>query len=80
MEASPPHFHKYFKNMKKSSLLATIGVGLILLNNIYYMIANSCDAWQHAWYFPIGHVWNVLILVAWVLIGQFFLTLYKKSK
>lgn len=66
--------------MKKSSLLAIIGVGIFLLNNLYYMIANALEAWQHNWYRTLGYVWSVLILVAWVLIGQFFLTLYKKSK
>lgn len=66
--------------MKKSSLLAIIGVGIFLLNNLYYMIANALKAWQHDWYSTLGYVWSALILVAWVLIGQFFLTLYKKSK
>lgn len=50
------------------------------MNNLYYMIANALEAWQHDWYRTLGYVWSVLILVAWVLIGQFFLTLYKKSK
>lgn len=66
--------------MKKSSLLAFIGVMLFLLNNIYYTIANALDAWEHEWYQTVGYIWTVIIIVAWILIGQFFLTLYKKSK
>ncbi len=66
--------------MKKSSLLALIGVGLFILNNLYYLVVNSLEAWQYDWYQTLGYVWNILVLAAWVLIGQFFLTLYKKSK
>lgn len=32
--------------MKKSSLLALVGVGLLILNNLYYLVVNSLDAWQ----------------------------------
>ncbi|MFG6391722.1 MAG: hypothetical protein K1V76_05330 [Candidatus Amulumruptor sp.] len=66
--------------MKKSSLLALVGVGLLILNNLYYLVVNSLDAWQYGWYQILGYVWNIIVLAAWVLIGQFFLTLYKKSK
>lgn len=66
--------------MKKSSFLALIGVGLLILNNLYYLVVNSLEAWQYDWYQTLGYVWNILVLVAWILIGQFFLTLYKKSK
>lgn len=66
--------------MKKSSRLALIGVGLFLLNNLYYLIVNSFDAWQYDWYQIFGYIWNIAILMAWVLIGQFFFQLYKKSK
>lgn len=66
--------------MKKSSILALIGVGLLLLNNLYYLIVNSVDGWQYGWYQPVGIVMSIMVLIAWGLIGQFFLTLYKKSK
>lgn len=66
--------------MKKSSLLALVGVGLLILNNLYYLVVNSLESWQYDWYQTLGYVWNILVLAAWVLIGQFFLTLYKKSK
>ncbi len=66
--------------MKKSSLLALIGVGLLLLNNLYYLIVNSIDGWQYDWYQPLGYFCNMVIFVAWGLIGQFFYKLYKKSK
>lgn len=66
--------------MKKSSLLALVGIGLLILNNLYYLVVNSLEAWQYDWYQTLGYVWNILVLAAWVLIGQFFLTLYKKSK
>lgn len=66
--------------MKKSSLLALIGVGLFLLNNLYCLIVNSIDGWQYEWYQPVGMVMSIIVLIAWLLIGQFFLTLYKKSK
>lgn len=66
--------------MKKSSKLALIGVGLMLFSNLYYLVTNSFDAWQFGWYHTLGHFWNILNLAAWVLIGQFFYQLYKKSK
>ncbi len=66
--------------MKKSSLLALVGVGLFTLNNLYYLVVNSLEAWQYDWYQTLGYVWNILVLASWILIGQFFLTLYKKSK
>lgn len=66
--------------MKKSSLLALVGVGLLILNNLYYLVVNSLESWQYDWYQTLGYVWNILVLAAWILIGQFFLTLYKKSK
>ncbi len=66
--------------MKKSSRLALIGAGLFILNNLYYLIVNSFDAWQYGWYQTFGYIWSIVVIVAWVLIGQFFLTLYKKSK
>lgn len=66
--------------MKQSSLLALIGVGLFILDNLYYIVVNSIEAWQYDWYRQVGYVWNVIIIIAWVLIGQFFFTLFKKSK
>lgn len=66
--------------MKKSSLIALIGVCLFLLNHIYYTIANACEAWQHEWYQTLSYAWSIVVIIAWILIGQFFLTLYKKSK
>lgn len=66
--------------MKQSSFLALIGVGLIILNNLFYLIVNSIEAWQYDWYRQVGYVWYVVVIIAWVLIGQFFYTLYKKSK
>ena len=66
--------------MKKSSLLALVGVGLLILNNLYYLVINSLESWEYDWYQTLVYVWNILVLAAWVLIGQFFLTLYKKSK
>lgn len=66
--------------MKNSSLLALIGVVLFILSNLYYLVVNSLEAWEYDWYQTLGHVWNILVLIAWILIGQFFLTLYKKSK
>lgn len=50
------------------------------MSNLYYLVVNSLDAWQYGWYQILGYVWNIIVLAAWVLIGQFFLTLYKKSK
>ena len=68
--------------MKKSSLLALIGVGLFLLSNLYYLIVTYCvDApWEHDWYDTFGKIFQITSTIAWVLVGQFFLTLYKKSK
>lgn len=66
--------------MKQSSFLALIGVGLIILDNLFYLIVNSIEAWQYDWYRQVGYVWSVVTIIAWVLIGQFFYTLYKKSK
>lgn len=66
--------------MKKSSLFALIGVGLFILNILFYLIVNSFDAWQYDWYQPVGVVMSIIVLIAWFFIGQFFLTLYKKSK
>jgi hypothetical protein len=60
--------------------MATVGAGLIILSNLFFQIANSIDAWQYDWYRTITSFLNVLHLVAWVLIGQFFLNLYKKTK
>lgn len=31
--------------MKKSSLLALVGVGLLILNNLYYLVVNSLESW-----------------------------------
>lgn len=69
-----------YTHMKKSSLLAFIGVMLFLLNNIFYSIANALHAWETDWYETVGYIWTGVIIVAWILIGQFFITLYKKSK
>lgn len=66
--------------MKKSSLLALIGVGLFLANELYDLIVISFDAWQYGWYQTLSYIWEVAILGAWVLIGQFFFQIYKKSK
>lgn len=68
--------------MKKSSLLALVGVGLILLINIYYLIVTYCvDApWEHDWYDTFGKIFQITSSIAWILVGQFFLILYKKSK
>lgn len=68
--------------MKKSSLLALIGVGVFLINNIYYFILNTfCEEpWELPFYDTIGKIFNFAILIAWILIAQFFYTLYKKSK
>ena len=66
--------------MKKSSRLALIGVGLVFLNNLFYLIVNTLGAWQYDWYQTFGSIWNIAVLVAWILIGQFFYQLYKKSK
>lgn len=66
--------------MKKSSKLALIGVGLMLLSGLYHFVTNSFDAWQYGWYHTLGWFWNLLTLAAWVLIGQFFYQLYKKTK
>lgn len=66
--------------MKQSSLLALIGVVLLLLNCLFYIIANACESWQYDWYRAAGHIWDVIHVIAWILIGQFFLTLYKKTK
>ena len=66
--------------MKKASLLALIGVGLLFVNILYYLIVSLFDAWQYDWYQPIGKFWQFAALAAWGLIGQFFLTIYKKSK
>ena len=35
--------------MKKSSLLALVGVGLLILNNLYYLVVNSLESWQYDW-------------------------------
>lgn len=68
--------------MKKSSLIALEGVCLFLLNNLYYIIIIYCiDApWEYSWYDTMGKVFQALAFIGWLLIGQFFLTLYKKSK
>lgn len=66
--------------MKKSSLLALIGIGLLILNNLFYIYVNLSEAWQYYWFQSVGYFWNIIVLIAWALVGQFFLTLYKKSK
>lgn len=66
--------------MKTSSFLAAIGVGLLILNSLFFVVANVCEAWQYEWYNRVGTMLNMGSLIAWILIGQFFITLYRKSK
>ena len=68
--------------MKKSSLLALIGVGLFILRNLYYLIVTYCvDApWEHEWFDTFSKIFQVTSFIEWILVAQFFLTLYKKSK
>ena len=68
--------------MKKSSLLTLIGVVLFILSNLYYLIATYCvDApWEHDWYDTFGKIFQITSFIGWILVAQFFLALYKKSK
>ncbi len=64
--------------MKKSSLLALIGVGLMILINLYYLLTNHFALYEY--FYAISTVANFINIVAWVLIGQFFFKLYNKTK
>ena len=68
--------------MKKSALIALIGVCILLADNLFYnIIFWIMDyPWEATWYEPVGQVWRVLTLIAWVCVGQFFFTLYNKAK
>ena len=68
--------------MKKASLLALIGIGLFLLNNLYYLIVTYCvkAPWEHDWYDIFGKIFQITTFIGWILVVQFFLQLYKKSK
>lgn len=68
--------------MKKSSLLALVGVGLFILSNLYYLIVTYCvdTPWEYGWYDTFAKIFQITSFIGWFLVGQFFLTLYKKSK
>lgn len=68
--------------MKKSALIALVGVALFILSNCYYLIVTYCvdSPWEHSWYDTMGKIFQITSFIGWFLVGQFFLTLYKKSK
>lgn len=68
--------------MKKASLLAMIGVGLFLLSNLYYLIITYFveTPWEYKWYDIFENIFQITSLIGWLLVAQFFLSLYKKSK
>ncbi len=66
--------------MKTSSFLAAIGVGLFILNHLFSIFVNTCSGWRYEWYIIVQIMGNVITLTAWILIGQFFITLYRRSK
>lgn len=66
--------------MKKSSLLAVIGVAVIIFNNTFWLLANIMELWKNDWYNTMTVLLNVVALIGWTLIGQFFYVLYKKQK
>ena len=68
--------------MKKSALIALVGVCFFLVNSLYYFIVNHFinAPWEHSWYETIGTIFQVLGFIAWCCVGQFFLTIFNKSK
>jgi len=66
--------------MKKSSLLATIGVAIIVLHNIFWMFAGKLKLWENDWYETFNMFLNAVLIICWILIGQFFYALYKKQR
>lgn len=65
--------------MKNSSLIALIGVCVLVLMRL---ISFSFEGLAEYLYYnpPIHTLFQVIEILAWCCIGQFFRTLYKKSK
>lgn len=73
--------------IKKATLFASIGIGIILLQRILgllsfcfggaYAFYDDISGARWRYYFSLGG--DVLSIAAWTLIGIFFVTLYKKQ-
>lgn len=64
------------KDMKKSSLLAIIGLCLIILVILYYTFIANVVGYSSA----VRVIINIIQMAGYALIVPFFVTLYKKSK
>lgn len=66
--------------MKNNSLLAAVGVAIIIFEQAFWVLAMIMEMWKNNWYNTVNLLLNIIGLIGWILIGQFFYTLYKKQK
>lgn len=65
--------------MKKATLFAVIGFGILIITNLYYLINSISLLSQVESYYVMYVVLNFLRLAATCGIWYFFFTLYKKQ-